>query len=99
MYFKINLLFHTLISETISNSDVTMVAATLSTIELDYSNNATFSAVNRIIHILKQRTDFIRVLNKIKKNHEFKGITREYLHNHLNKLITEKKIINKTNRD
>ena len=42
-----------------------MVAATLSTIELDYSNNATFSAVNRIIHILKQRADFIRVLNKI----------------------------------
>ena len=99
MYFKINLLFHTLISETISNSDVTMVAATLSTIELDYSNNATFSAVNRIIHILKQRADFIRVLNKIKKNHEFKGIAREYLHNHLNKLITEKKIINKTIRD
>ena len=76
-----------------------MAAASLSTIELNYFNNAIFSAINRIRHILKQRADINRVLNEIKKNQEFKDITREYLRNHLNKLITEKKIINKINRD
>ena len=99
MYFKINLLFHTPISEMISNSNVTMAAASLSTIELNSFNNAIFSAINRIRHILKQRADINRVLNEIKKNQEFKDITREYLQNHLNKLITEKKIINKINHD
>ena len=99
MYFKINILFHTPISETISNSNVTMVATSLSTIKLIFFNNAIFSAINRIRHILKQRADINRVLNEIKKNQEFKDITREYLQNHLNKLITEKKIINKINRD
>ena len=76
-----------------------MDAASLSTIRLNSFNNAIFSAINRIRHILKQRADINRVLNEIKKNQEFKDITREYLRNHLNKLITEKKIINKINRD
>ena len=67
MYFKINILLHTPISETISNSNVTMVAASLSTIKLNYFNNAIFSAVNRIRHTLKQRADINRVLNEIKK--------------------------------
>ena len=92
MYFKIKNLFHTPISETISNSNVTLAAASLSTIELSYFNNAIFSAINRIRHILKQRPDINRVLNETKKNQEFKDITREYLQNHLNKLITEKKL-------
>ena len=65
VYFKINILFHTPISETISNSNVTMAAASLSTIELNYFNNAIFSAINRTRHILKQRADINRVLNKI----------------------------------
>ena len=91
MYFKINLVFHTPISETISNSNVTMAAASLPKIELNSFNNAIFSASNRVRQILKQRADINRVLNEIKKNHEFKDITREYLQNHLNKLITEKK--------
>ena len=99
MYFKINILFHTPISETISNSNVTIATASLSTIELNSFNNAIFSAINRIRHILKQRADINRVLNEIKKNQEFKDITREYLQKHLNKLITEKKIINKINND
>ena len=68
VYFKINILFHTPISETISNSNVTMAAASLSTIELNSFNNAIFSAINRIRHILKQRTDINRVLNEIKKS-------------------------------
>ena len=68
MYFKINILFQTHLSETISNSNVTMAAASLSTIELNYFNNAIFSAINRIRHILKQRTDINRVLNEIKKS-------------------------------
>ena len=76
-----------------------MAAASLSTIELNSFNNAIFSAINRIRHILKQRPDINRVLNETKKNQEFKDITREYLQNHLNKLITEKKIISKINRD
>ena len=67
MYFKINILFHTPISETISNSNVTMAAAGLSTIELNYFNNAIFSAINRIRHILKQRADINRVFKEIKK--------------------------------
>ena len=75
-----------------------MAAASLSTIELNYFNNAIFSAINRIRHILKQRADINRVLNEI-KNQEFKDITREYLRNHLNKLITVKKIINKINHE
>ena len=66
MYVKINLLFHTPISETISNSNVTMAAASLSTIELNSFNNAIFSAINRIRHILKQRADVNQVLNEIK---------------------------------
>ena len=64
-----------------------MAAASLSTIELNSFNNAIFSAINRIRHILKQRADINRVLNEI-KNQEFKDITREYLRNHLNKLTT-----------
>ena len=99
VYFKINILFHTPISETISNSNVTIATASLSTIELNSFNNAIFSAINRIRHILKQRADISRVLNKILKNQEFKDITREYLQNHVNKLVTEKNIINKRNRD
>ena len=67
LYFKINLLFHTLTSETISNSNGTMAAASLSTIELYSSNNVIFSAINRIRHILKQRADVSRILNEIKK--------------------------------
>ena len=47
--------------------------------------------------ILKQPADFNQALNEIKKNHDTS--LREYLHNCLNKLITEKKIINKINRD
>ena len=50
VYFKINILFHTPISETISNSNVTMVVASLSTVELNYFNDAIFSAINRIRH-------------------------------------------------
>ena len=65
-----------------------MAAASLSTIELNSFSNAMFSAINRVRHILKQRADINRVLNKIKKNQEFKDIIREYLRNHLNKLIT-----------
>ena len=75
-----------------------MAATSLSTIEINSFNNAIFSAINRIRHILKQRADINRVLNEIKKNQEFKDITREYLQDHLNKLITEKEIINKINR-
>ena len=67
MYFKINILIHTRISETISNSNITMAVASLSTIELNYFNNAIFSAINRIRHILKQRADINRVFNEIKK--------------------------------
>ena len=93
------MLFHTPISETISNSNATMAAASLSTIELNSFNNAIFSAINRIRHILKQRADMNRVLNEIKKNQEFKSICREQPQNYLKKLITEKKIINKINRD
>ena len=44
-----------------------MTAASLSTIELNSFNNAIFSAINRIIHIVKQRADINRVLNEIKK--------------------------------
>ena len=65
VYFKINILFHSPISETISNSNVTIATASLSTIELNSFNNAIFSAINRIRHILKQRADISRVLNKI----------------------------------
>ena len=43
-----------------------MAAASLSTIELNYFNNAIFSAINRIRHILKQRADVNQVLNEIK---------------------------------
>ena len=77
-------------------ANVTMSTASLSILELIFFNNAIFSAINRIRHILKQNADINRVLNKIKKSHESKDITRKYLQNHLNKLITEKKIINKT---
>ena len=42
-----------------------MAAASLSTIEVNSSNNAIFSAINRIRHILKQRADINRVLNEI----------------------------------
>ena len=52
----------------ISNSNVTMVAASLSTIELSSFNNAIFLAINKIRHILKQRVDINRVLNEIKKS-------------------------------
>ena len=68
MYFKINLLFHTPISEMISNSNVTMAAVSLSTIELNSFNNAIFLAINKIRHILKQHVDINRVLNEIKKS-------------------------------
>ena len=45
-----------------------MAAASLSTIELNSFSNAMFSAINRVRHILKQRADINRVLNKIKKS-------------------------------
>ena len=45
----------------------TMVAASLSTIELHSYNNAIFSEINRIRHILNQHAEINRVLNKIKK--------------------------------
>ena len=98
MYFKINILFHTSISETISNSNVTMATASLSTIELNSFNNAIFSAINRIRHI-KKTCRYQPGFKWNKKPQEFEDITRKYLQNYLNKLITEKKIINKINRD
>ena len=52
----------------ISNSNVTMAAASLSTIELNSFNNAIFLAINKIRHILKQHVDINRVLNEIKKS-------------------------------
>ena len=67
MYFKINIIFHTPISETISNSNVTMAAANLLTTESNSFNNAIFSVINRIRHLLKQRADINRVLTEIKK--------------------------------
>ena len=67
VYFKINILFHTPISETISNSNVTMATASLSTIELNSFSNAIFSVINRIRRISKQRADINQVLNEIKK--------------------------------
>ena len=45
----------------------TMVAASLSTIELHSYNNAIFSEINRIRHILNQHAEINRVLNKIKQ--------------------------------
>ena len=45
----------------------TMVAASLSTIELNSYNNVIFSAINRIRYILNQHAEINRVLNKIKK--------------------------------
>ena len=59
--------YHTPISETISNSNVTMAAANLLTIESNSFNNAIFSVINRIRHLLKQRADINRVLTEIKK--------------------------------
>ena len=47
---------------------VTMVAANLSTIELNSLNNEIFSAINRIKNILKQRSDVSRVLNEVQKS-------------------------------
>ena len=61
-------------------ADATMAVASLSTIEFNSFNNAIFSAINRIRHILKQ-----------KRSHEFKEITRKYLQNDLNKLIKKKR--------
>ena len=43
-----------------------MALAGLSPIELNSFNNAIFSAIIRIRHILKQRADINRVLNQIK---------------------------------
>ena len=74
MYFKINILFHTPISDTISSSNVTMAAASFSTIELNSFNNAIFSAISRIRHILKQRADINRVLNDIKKIRDLQAL-------------------------
>ena len=56
-----------------------MATASLLTTELSSFNNAIFSAINIISHILKQRANNNRVLNEIKKSHEFKDITKEYL--------------------
>ena len=56
-----------------------MAAASLPTIELNFFNDAIFSAVNKIKHILKQGANINRVACKIKRSHEFKDITREYL--------------------
>ena len=59
-----------------------MATASLLTTELSSFNNAIFSGINIISHILKQRANNKRVLNEIKKRHEFKDITKEYLQNH-----------------
>ena len=66
-----------------------MAAASLPTIELNFFNDAIFSAVNKIKHILKQGANINRVACKIKRSHEFKDITREYLRHYLNKLTSE----------
>ena len=50
----------------ISNSNVTMAVASLSPIELNSFNNAIFSPIIGIRHMLKQRADINRVLNEIK---------------------------------
>ena len=47
--------------------NVTMATASLSTTELNSFNNAIFSAIDRIRHILKQHGDINWVLNEIKK--------------------------------
>ena len=47
---------------------VTMVAANLSTIELNSLNNEIFSAISRIKNILKQLSDVSRVLNEVQKS-------------------------------
>ena len=44
-----------------------MAAANLLTIEWNSFNNAIFSVINRIRHLLKQRADINRVLTEIKK--------------------------------
>ena len=44
-----------------------MAAASLSTIELNSFNNAIFSAINRMKHILKHCADINRVVNEIKE--------------------------------
>ena len=67
-----------------------MTVASLSTIELNYFNDAIFSAIYRIRHISKQGAHINRIACEIKKSHEFKDITKEYLQYHLDKLIIEK---------
>ena len=52
------------ISETISNSYITMAAASLPTIELNFFNNVIFSVINKIRHILKQRAAINQVLTE-----------------------------------
>ena len=47
--------------------NVTMATASLSTTELNSFNNAIFSAIDRIRHILKQHGDINWVLNEMKK--------------------------------
>ena len=79
MYFKINLVFYTPFSEMISSSTVTIVAASLATVELNSLNNAIFSVINRIRHISKQRADFNRVLNEITEPLEIRYRTEKRL--------------------
>ena len=63
----------------ISSSTVTIVAASLATVELNSLNNAIFSVINRIRHISKQRTDFNRVLNEITEPLEIRYRTEKRL--------------------
>ena len=63
----------------ISSSTVTIVAASLATVELNSLNNAIFSVINRIRHISKQRADFNRVLNEITEPLEIRYRTEKRL--------------------
>ena len=63
----------------IVTANVTMAAASLSTIELNSFHDTIVSVINRIGEILKQRADINRILNEIKTSYEFEDITKEDL--------------------
>lgn len=63
----------------ISSSTVTIVAASLATVELNSLNNAIFSVINMIRHISKQRADFKGVLNEITEPLEIRYRTEKRL--------------------
>ena len=77
---------------------VTMATVNLAITDLDLFNNTIFTVTNKIRRN-HQCAEVNAIFKKIVKNDHYKDINKDALQQQINMLITEKKILNKINRN